>query len=223
MQNLVSVSDVRRKRLVLAATVLVLIVIVLFFWRFPPSSFITDERLDRLDSTFGWLIFPLFIVSGALFTAIGLPRQLLAFSAGYLWGVLPGVAISSVAAIIGCLLTYLFSRRFLSGVVSEKLARPQKLLNRFVDRDPFIKIIILRLQPFGTNLLTNLAAGVSRLDARVFLTASFIGYLPQMFVFALTGAGVRVGSQTQLLLSAVLFALSVLLAWYLYRKGTLLG
>lgn len=195
--------------------------IVLFFWWYPPGNFVTDELLDRIEARFGLLIFPLFITAGAIFTSVGLPRQLLAFAAGYLWGVPVGVLLGSLAAILGCLLTFTFSRRFLSDIVSGKLTKPQQLLNRFVDRDPFIKIIILRLQPLGTNLLTNLAAGVSRIDAKVFLTASFLGYLPQMFVFSLTGAGLRVGSQVQLVLSAVLFGLSLLLAWYLYRKGTL--
>ena len=52
----------------------------------------------------------------------------------------------------------------------------------------------------------------------VFLAASLVGYVPQMAVFALLGAGVRVGSGTRLLASGVLLLISLAIGAVLYRR-----
>ena len=67
-------------------------------------------------------------------------------------------------------------------------------------------------------MLTNLCAGLTSIRISTFLLASAIGYVPQMFVFVLTGTGVRVGSNTQLMLSVALLVLSLVLGGVLYRR-----
>lgn len=201
----------------------VLAVIIVFLWLFSPSDLIDNAALERWAQGLGFTAIPLFIAAGALFTAVGLPRQLAAFSAGYIWGVWLGVAIGTLAAIAGCTITFYVSRLLLGEFVAAKFPRIVVLLNRVIEKDSFVKIIILRLQPFGTNLATNLSAGVTTIRPTVFLLSSLIGFVPQMFIFALTGAGVRVGSNAQLLLSGFLFVVSLALGWFLYRRGTLLN
>jgi len=217
------VGDSLHGNRVLLLCLLILAAIMILIWRYPPANYIDNQALERFVGSIGWYSLPLFVGFGALFTAVGLPRQLLAFTAGFIWGWLPGLLLASLAAIAGCWITYSLAARFLSVAVASKYPRLKSALDRFVGRDAFTKIVILRIQPLGTNLLTNLAAGISDIRPRVFLSASLLGYLPQMLVFSLSGDGVRVGSQWQLTLSVVLLAISLLFAWHLHRKGTLLG
>jgi uncharacterized membrane protein YdjX (TVP38/TMEM64 family) len=77
---------------------------------------------------------------------------------------------------------------------------------------------VLRLQPLGTNLLTNILIGFTATPLRIFIAASAVGYIPQMLVFSLLGSGIRVGSQTQLIVSAVLLLLSLMLGAFVYRR-----
>lgn len=186
----------------------------------PPSEWEAAMRFGARLQAASMLELLLFVVIGIAATAIGLPRQLFAFISGFAFGVVPGVALSLTMALIGCAIAFSFSRRFLRVWF---LARHQRLvdgLDALTKHDAFWKIVMLRFQPLGTNLLTNLAAGVSLLPARSFLMASAIGYIPQMVVFALLGSGTRLGSSTQLTVSLFLLFISFLIGlWLLSRSG----
>lgn len=159
-----------------------------------------------------------FVVTGTLATSVGLPRQLLAFIAGLAYGVGVGLVLSLFAALAGCTLTLVVSRRWLQRIIRHRFSSVIDSLEKLIQRDAFLKILVLRIQPLGTNMLTNLCAGLTSIRISTFLLASAIGYVPQMFVFVLTGTGVRVGSNTQLMLSVALLVLSLVLGGVLYRR-----
>lgn len=158
------------------------------------------------------------LLVGIAGTAIGLPRQLVALIAGYAFGPLLGVPLALTAAVGGCALTVLAARRWLRSPVRRRYPKAVDGLANFVRGDTFWKVVVLRLQPFGTNLISNLAAGVIRLPIGTFLSASLVGYIPQTLVFVLTGSGVRVGSTVELGVAAGLMALSLLIAAVLWRR-----
>ncbi len=159
-----------------------------------------------------------FLIFGVLATSVGFPRQLIAGVAGYAYGLVPGLFLSLLAAVGGCTLTVLAARWFLAGPVNRHFEKQVDWLRRATRGDTAMKIIAMRLQPLGTNLTTNLAAGVIGLRLPVFLGASAIGYIPQLLIFALVGSGVAVGSQTELVVAAVLFVVSLILAAVLWRR-----
>ena len=78
--------------------------------------------------------------------------------------------------------------------------------------------IIIRLLPIGSNLITNIAAGITRVRQEPFFIGSFIGYLPQMIIFSLIGSGIEVLSIWKISTSIVLFIISSILSAYLYRE-----
>lgn len=61
----------------------------------------------------------LFIGIGAIFTSVGLPRQAVAFMAGYVFGVAFGTGISVIAALCGCMISF-FVARFLAAISSHR-------------------------------------------------------------------------------------------------------
>jgi len=197
---------------------LIFIAIVVIGIIFPPADWVPAEAWGEALQSAGVAGVLSFVLAGAAATSIGLPRQLLAFIAGLAFGVFEGLLLSLLAAIAGCCITVLVSRRFLAASVATRFPRFIAMLQRVVRKDVFIKILILRLQPLGTNLMTNVCIGLT--DARIgtFLMASAVGYVPQMLVFTLLGSGVRVGSTIQLFLSSALLCISLLLGVYLYRK-----
>ena len=207
-----------RSSLFWCAAVLLLLIIVLAVLYFPTHLLPDEATVASAIERAGLPGLIAFFMFGVGFTAVGLPRQLIAFVAGFVLGVIPGVLFGTVAAASGCALCYFTSRRFLRDPVSRRFPQTIEMLDRFVTNDVFLKILVLRLQPLGTNLITNLSAGVSRIDAPVFLMASAVGYIPQMVVFALLGAGIRVGSSAQTTVSVVLLGVSIVLGGWLYRR-----
>lgn len=160
----------------------------------------------------------LFLGVGALMTAVGLPRQIVAFLGGYAFDWLLGTALAVVAATLGCALAFGYARLLGRGLVTARLPGLARRLDAFLDRQPFFMALLIRLLPVGHNLSTNLAAGVSRVRAWPFIAGSALGYLPQTLVFALAGSGINLDPAWRLGSAVVLFLVSALLGVWLYRR-----
>lgn len=160
----------------------------------------------------------LFLAMGALFTAVGLPRQVIAFLAGYAFGLASGTLLGALATLLGSLTTFLYARLFGRSVLRARLGKRAARFDRFIDEYPFSMTLLIRLLPVGSNVLTNLAAGISSARLVPFLAASFVGFLPQTLVFALVGSGINVAPALHLGTAALLFVGSGALGAWLYRR-----
>lgn len=160
----------------------------------------------------------IFIAVGAAVTALGFPRQAVAALGGYAFGVFAGTLLGTVAAAIGCTISFSVARFLLRRVITTRHAERVRRLDAFLGENTFTTTLLIRFLPVGSNLLTNLIAGVSRVSAPIFVAGSFVGYLPQMVIFALVGSGIAVGTEVQLAVSVVLFAASGALGLWLYRR-----
>lgn len=160
-----------------------------------------------------------FTLMGTLATAIGVPRQVVAFLGGYAFGFVMGALVATLSAGLGCMVSLYFSRVVIRDYVKHKF--PQKIANldRFISTQPITKTIVIRLLPIGNNLMTNLAAGITHVGSMDFLLGSLLGYFPQMAIFALMGKGVIVLSVWKIALSIGLFVISSLLSIKLYRQN----
>ncbi|MFT4942084.1 MAG: putative membrane protein YdjX (TVP38/TMEM64 family) [Paraglaciecola sp.] len=165
------------------------------------------------------LIGPLyFIAIGSVTTALGGPRQVIAFLGGYTFGVVNGAILSTLAAAAGCALCFYFARKAARPWVKRLYPGKISVVNRFLHAQPFTKTIVIRLLPIGSNVVTNLVAGVTDIKARYFISGSLLGYLPQMAIFALMGKGIVLLSAWKITLSVILFIISSLLGMRLYRQ-----
>ena len=163
-----------------------------------------------------------FVVVGAVACAVAVPRQVVALAGGYAFGFWPGVVLSLIAEVAGCTIDFFWVRWLGRGAALSFLRRREggKLdrMDRFLTGRAFTATLTLRLLPVGSNVLLNLAAGVSGVAATPFLVASAIGYVPQTVVFALAGAGAGLSNGVQFGLAAALLLVSVALGVLLLRR-----
>jgi uncharacterized membrane protein YdjX (TVP38/TMEM64 family) len=155
---------------------------------------------------------------GALYTGLGAPRQLLALALGFALGSLQGMVISTLATAIGTTGCFFIARWLFRAPL---LNHFQSRLSRFdalFREQTLMKIVMIRLLPVGSNLATNLIASCSGIRFLPFIIGSVIGYLPQMAIFALAGAGIGQTDATQLLVSAALFAVASAIGAFLYHS-----
>lgn len=160
----------------------------------------------------------LFLLMGGIFTAIGLPRQIIAFLGGYAFGIGLGTLLGALAALLGCMLGFGYARVFGKGLLRAKLGERARRFDHFIHAHPFSMTMLIRLLPVGSNLLTNLAAGISSIRPASFFSGTLLGYLPQTLVFALVGSGVHIAPTLKLSLAIGLFLISGALGAYLYRR-----
>jgi uncharacterized membrane protein YdjX (TVP38/TMEM64 family) len=155
---------------------------------------------------------------GALACAVGMPRQVIGFAAGFAWGVIPGTALALASQLAGCAADLLWARLVGRAFVRSRLGHRAVRIDRALAARPFTATLTLRLMPLGSNLALNLLAGVSSVKVFPFLAGSALGFVPQTVIFALIGAGGRVGRDVELAVGVVLFVISIVLAFGLRRR-----
>lgn len=163
----------------------------------------------------GWLTF---LAVGTLFTAVGLPRQIISFLAGYAYGFLAGTLVGVLATACGAAVSFFYARFLGRGFVARRFGKRIAKVDTFLRDNPFSMTLIIRLMPVGSNILTNLLAGVSSVAALPYLLGSATGFIPQTAIFALLGSGFKVDFAWRVTLSAVLFVLSTYLGWRIYTQ-----
>jgi uncharacterized membrane protein YdjX (TVP38/TMEM64 family) len=178
-----------------------------------------DERwIDREVRDEGVAGELLFVATGALLVATGLPRQLISFLGGYAFGFGFGASLALAATVFGCMITFHYARWFGRGPVRRHFARRIRRIDEFLHDHPFSMTLLIRLLPVGGNFVTNLAAGVSSVRGPPFFAASALGYVPQTAVFALVGSGITIDPALRIGLAGVLFVCSTMLGVWLYRR-----
>lgn len=160
----------------------------------------------------------LFLALGSIMCAVGVPRQVIAFGGGYAFGLIPGVAIAAAAQIIGCAVDFFYARLFGQSFVKGRFGGKIQRVDSFLRGYPFSMTLLIRLLPVGSNIITNLAAGVSSVPALPFLLGSLIGYLPQTIIFGLLGSGIHLDTVFRTALSVALFVVSGIISVALYRR-----
>ncbi len=182
------------------------------------GTFFTEQWIDDLVRDHGIEGDLIYFAVGALLTAVGLPRQLVAFLGGYGFGFVYGAALSTAAAATGCAVAFFYARLLGRDFVQHRFPGRIKRIDDFLHDNPFTMTLLIRFLPIGSNLATNLAAGVSSVRWAPFIGGSAIGYLPQMIVFALVGSGITLDPAFRISVSVVLFVISGAIGVHLYRK-----
>lgn len=171
-----------------------------------------EDLLRDLFREYGALAWPLFGLGAVVFTALGGPRQVLAFSCGYLLGGWWGGVVST-------LLTMSVVKHAGLGWLRERHGDRIDVVRQVLGGDTWKWICIVRLMPVGSNLVTNVAAALAGLSRRSVLLGSLPGYLPQSLLFSYAGRGVALQDSDKIWISLALLVGSTALAWYLYHHG----
>lgn len=221
----------RARKIKKYASFLILILVITGLFQYLPSlsststfnlsdwtiSLVENLNWQQEDSspTINLLLLFIFL---SLATSIGLPRQIAALVAGINLGAWAGMVVATLAATLGCLITFTASRYLFSEIVTKKYPKQLSTLSTFLGEQTFLKAIVIRILPLGSNFITNIIAGVSKVSMRAYVSGSFVGFIPQMVIFSLAGSGIRLGAQNELIASGVLFIIALLISAYLIRK-----
>jgi uncharacterized membrane protein YdjX (TVP38/TMEM64 family) len=161
----------------------------------------------------------LFLLLATFLIAIGMPRQIPAFAAGYAFGPWYGTLLALAAQVLACSLDFLWARAIGQDFVRNRFGARLAWVNETLARQPFTATLMLRLMPLGNNLLLNLAAGLSSVRMLPFLAGSALGFIPQTLVFALFGQGSAPSHTHMLIFGGVMFLASVVLGLVLLRRA----
>lgn len=183
-----------------------------FFQRLSDSQWVADYVTQNGSRAVAELV-----LMGALFSCIAGPRQVLAFVFGYALGGVQGAIFATIAALLGCIILFYFSRFVFREQIKRRFAKKLARLESLIIHKTWLKALMIRLLPLGSNYITNLLAGTTCVSPWQFFVGSGIGFLPQMFIFSFAGAGVNLSDEHHLQVSVALFAIALAIGIYLYR------
>lgn len=144
-------------------------------------------RLDRLilpavewirgQGVWGALVFIALYVVG---TVAMVPGSVLTLSCGFVYGLLWGEVIVSIAATIGASASFLIGRYLARDWVGDKIADYPRFaaVDRAVGEQGFKVVLLTRLSPFIPYFLLNYALGLTRVRFRDYVAGTWLGMIP---------------------------------------------
>ena len=129
-----------------------------------------------------------FFIIYVIVTAFALPfGALKTILAGALFGLIPGVILTSFASSIGSTLCLLMSRFVLRDYIEKKYSTYLKKINEGIKKDGIYYLFFLRLSPIFPFFIINLVFGLTKMKALTFYLVSQIGMFLGTIIFVNAG------------------------------------
>lgn len=146
------------------------------------------EKLILLIESNFIFYFILFFFIYIIVTAFALPfAAIKTVLAGALFGLIPGVILTSFASSIGSTLCFLMSRFVLRDFVQNKYSKYLDKINKGINEDGIYYLFFLRLSPIFPFFIINLVFGLTKMKTMTFYIISQIGMLIGTVVFVNAG------------------------------------
>lgn len=120
------------------------------------------------------------------------PFTVLGGMVGALFGAAKGFTISYTGAMLGTMLFFFISRYGFRDWAQKIIRRHPKVqeYQERLNRHSFIAILVARFIPIIPAPVFNAACGLSKVDWKIFIIASAIGKIPNIFIVSFAGANV---------------------------------
>lgn len=170
-----------------------------------------DEFIAHMRAIGGeWWAIPLFFALYVLFALVLMPVGILSAAAALAWGWEVGGLFDLLGCTLASLPPYFIAKRGVPKRVSGYLERHGIAFNTTPE---FFPLLILRIVPIFPYVALNYVAGVARYRLRDYITATFLGSIPSVFLFAYfidTLGDSAMGGATQLRIIGACVAIAVL-------------
>ena len=162
---------------------------------FDLDQFLSFENIKKSQNSLQSLInenylfyYVIFFIVYIVITTFALPfAAIKTIIAGALFGLIPGVLLTSFASSIGSTLCFLMSRFVLRNYVENKYRKYVEKVNSGIIKDGIFYLFFLRLSPIFPFFIINLIFGLTKMKAITFYIISQIGMLIGTVVFVNAG------------------------------------
>jgi uncharacterized membrane protein YdjX (TVP38/TMEM64 family) len=151
------------------------------------------EDFGRWIAGLGPVAYVLFVAAYILVTVLMGPAILLTLTAGFVFGLGPGFAVTLLGATGGCAASFLIARH----LARERVARyaggnPRySAIDRAIGREGWRIVFLLRLSPLVPFVFSNYFYGLTAIRFWPYVFASVTGMLPLAFLYVSFGAAAR--------------------------------
>ena len=148
------------------------------------------SNLLRWIDTAGLLGILLFVLVYILAAVLMLPGVILTLAAGFLYGVIQGTVVVSVASTLGAGCAFLIGRYLARDWVKRRMAGREALLamDEAVGREGWKIVLLTRMSPAFPFNLINYAYGLTGVSFPKYFGATWLGMLPGTVLFVYLGS-----------------------------------
>ncbi len=153
------------------------------------------EALRTSISASGVTGLTLFVAGYVVCSLLVAPKGVLSIAAGLAWGLLPGVGLVMVGALLGATAAFWVGRWLGRDAVSRLAGRHLDRLDDLIDQSGVATIVVARLIPVIPFTVINYAAGLTAIRFGPYLLGTAIGIIPGTIAYVALGAyGTQPGS-----------------------------
>ena len=151
------------------------------------------ESFGRWIAGLGPAAYVLFVVAYVLVTVLMMPAILLTLTAGFVFGLGPGVAVTAIGATCGCAASFLIARHLARDRVARYAGGNPRYsaIDRAIGREGWRIVFLLRLSPLVPFVFSNYFYGLTAIRFWPYVFASGTGMLPLTFLYVSFGAAAR--------------------------------
>jgi uncharacterized membrane protein YdjX (TVP38/TMEM64 family) len=187
----------------------IIFMITVFIYNKEILSWVQESHLSVLTLiviAFGFAVFPV------------IPYKIIIGLLGFMYGPLIGALISLVGAWLASMTVYLGVRYYFQKQGRNYISRSRWLekLTQIFERNPFIALLFLRIIPFIPQTVVNVYAAATSVRFLTYASASVLGKLPGMLVYAFIGRNL-LSDRNSLLMAVGVYALFLGFIYAIYR------
>ena len=137
---------------------------------------------------------PLFVAIFYILACILMvPGLIITIAAGFLFGLLRGMIVVSIASTIGACAAFLIGRTLARRWIEQRVRKQPKFaaIDSAVGKEGFKIVLLTRLSPIFPFNLLNYAYGLTKVKFRSYAVASWIGMIPGTIMFVYIGSAIR--------------------------------
>lgn len=130
----------------------------------------------------------------AVGTVLLWPGTALTLGGGFLYGPFWGTVLVSPASVTGATIAFVLARSFARDWIAQKVQKYPRFaaIDRAVGKHSFKTVLLLRLQPVNLPFaVLNYALGLTSVNLRDYILASWLGMLPATILYVYIGSVVR--------------------------------
>tara|TARA_Y100000590_G_scaffold251292_1_gene282197 strand:+ start:189 stop:911 length:723 start_codon:yes stop_codon:yes gene_type:complete len=151
------------------------------------SKYLTSLRESNL-----FLISILFIVLGVFWISVlqGF-GSIVVLASGFIFGTYMGAIIAVMTLSLGASITFIIASYFFKDLIKEKFGNRFKFIQEKIKSNEFFIIFALRIIGGTPMQLQNLLPVLFNVKIKNLFFASFLGFIPQAYIFSALGAGLE--------------------------------
>lgn len=197
---------------------LALILGLLYFNKHYKFDNYTPSNIKESILSYGAFAPIIYIILFALVPLTLFPDAVLAIAGGMIFGVKYGFLLTLIGAGCGAGISFCISRFFGRSLVKKLSKDKLQSIEKYLEKDGFFVVILLRLVPLIPFDIISYGAGLSSIKFSHFTLATLIGIIPGVYVYTNLGdKALNIYSFDFILSIAILVAL-VIISYFLKKK-----